>query len=158
MTPEVLATLDQQGIGRTEVTLTVSIGTFREVQTDNILNHTMDGEWYTIEPDAAKSIAECKTKGGKVLAIGTTVAKTLETVAKDHGTVVPQSGESKLFIYPGFEFKVVDRLLTNFHMPKSTLLMLVSAFADYDLIMAAYQEALTHDYRFYSYGDCMLIL
>jgi S-adenosylmethionine:tRNA ribosyltransferase-isomerase len=157
-TPEVLATLDDQGITRAEVTLTVSIGTFREVQTDNILNHTMDGEWYTVEAEAAQAITQAKAKGGKVLAIGTTVAKTLETVVKEQVSIVPQSGESKLFIYPGFEFKTVDRLLTNFHMPKSTLLMLVSAFADYDLMMAAYKEALAHNYRFYSYGDCMLIL
>ncbi|MFN8614445.1 MAG: tRNA preQ1(34) S-adenosylmethionine ribosyltransferase-isomerase QueA [Vampirovibrionales bacterium] len=158
-TPAVLEALNQQGTKPAEITLTVSLGTFREVQSEAIHQHRMDGEYYTVEADAAQAITQCQQQGGRVIAIGTTTTKTLETVAHtNNGRIVPQCGVSELFITPGFTFQATDGLLTNFHMPRSTLLMLVSAFAGYDLMMAAYQSALENDYRFYSYGDCMLIL
>lgn len=158
-TPEVLGRIAQQGVQTAEVTLAVSSGTFRTVEEDDIRGHKMDPEAYTVEPDAAQQIQGVKKAGGKVLAVGTTVTKTLETVAFEHqGQMVPGSGWSNLFIYPGFHFNVVDMMLTNFHLPKSTLLMLISAFAGRENVAAAYREALAHGYRFYSYGDCMLIL
>ena len=158
-TPDVLERIARQGVQSAEVTLAVSAGTFRTVEEEDIRGHKMDPEAYTVEPDATERIRAVKQAGGKVLAVGTTVTKTLETVAfENQGQIVPGSGWSNLFIYPGFQFNVVDRMLTNFHLPKSTLLMLISAFAGRENVAAAYREALAHGYRFYSYGDCMLIL
>jgi S-adenosylmethionine:tRNA ribosyltransferase-isomerase len=158
-TPAVLQGLANQGVQSAEVTLAVSAGTFRTVEEEDIRGHKMDPEAYTVPEEAASAVQETRAQGGRILAVGTTVAKTLETAAKRHeGQVAPGSGWSDLFIYPGFEFQVTDRLLTNFHLPKSTLLMLISAFAGRDLVAAAYQEALRENYRFFSYGDCMLIL
>jgi S-adenosylmethionine:tRNA ribosyltransferase-isomerase len=158
-TPHVLETIAGKGVSTAEVTLAVSAGTFRTVEADEITAHRMDPEAYTIPENAASSISHAKSAGGRILAIGTTVAKTLETSAHRHaGTVQEESDWSDLFIYPGFRFQVVDMLLTNFHLPKSTLLMLVSAFAGRENIAAAYREALEQEYRFFSYGDCMLIL
>lgn len=158
-TPEVLAELAKQGVQQAEVTLSVSAGTFRTVEDDDIRDHTMDPEAYTVPVEAAQTVQQAKAQGGRILAVGTTVAKTLETAAHEYqGQVISCSGWSNLFIYPGFQFQVVDRLLTNFHLPKSTLLMLISAFAGRDNIARAYQAALDEQYRFYSYGDCMLIL
>jgi len=158
-TPEMLETLARQGVQTAEVTLAVSAGTFRTVEEDDIRGHKMDPEAYTVPGEAAQRIQAVKQASGRVLAVGTTVAKTLETVASKHqGQVVAGSGWSNLFIYPGFQFQAADMMLTNFHLPKSTLLMLISAFAGRENIAAAYREALAHGYRFYSYGDCMLIV
>lgn len=157
-TPEVLETLSQKGVNQAEVTLAVSAGTFRTVEDERIENHRMDPEAYAIPPETVSAVVATRAGGGKILAVGTTVAKTLETSAYRHGQVLAESTWSDLFIYPGFEFKVVDRLLTNFHLPKSTLLMLISAFAGRENVAEAYRQALAENYRFYSYGDCMLIL
>lgn len=158
-TPTILAQLQQQGVGLAELTLHVSAGTFRPVLSDEIADHRMDPEYYEVPETAIAALRRSKTSGGRVLAVGTTTLKTLETVAqKYHGRLQPDQGWSELFITPGFDFKATDALLTNFHLPKSTLLMLVSAFAGHDLIMRAYAEAIRKQYRFYSYGDCMLIL
>jgi S-adenosylmethionine:tRNA ribosyltransferase-isomerase len=158
-TPEILNQLSQKRIQQTEVTLSVSSGTFRTVEDEDIRNHQMDAEFYTIPSEAAETVQNIKQKQGLILAVGTTVAKTLETSAfKHNGQVEAESDWSRLFIYPGFEFQVVDRLLTNFHLPKSTLLMLISAFAGRENIAKAYEQALQEQYRFFSYGDCMLIL
>lgn len=158
-TPKLLEDLRKMGIQQAEVTLSVSSGTFRTVEDADIRDHKMDPEAYTVPQEAADSIQSVKAAQGRVLAIGTTVTKTLETVAAEHaGQVVPCSGWSNLYIYPGFQFHAVDMMLTNFHLPKSTLLMLISAFAGRENIAKAYREALDQGYRFYSYGDCMLIL
>jgi S-adenosylmethionine:tRNA ribosyltransferase-isomerase len=158
-TPQVLNALQQKNVDRAEVTLAVSSGTFRTVEADQITDHKMDPEWYEIDQETAAQIQATRQAGGKILSIGTTVAKTLETSAALHqGSVVAEAGASELFIYPGFQFQVVDSLLTNFHLPKSTLLMLISAFAGRENIARAYQSALEQQYRFFSYGDCMLIL
>lgn len=158
-TPQILEQLRQQGVQQTEVTLSVSSGTFRTVEADDIREHQMDAEAYTIPEDAAMAVQAARQRGGRILAVGTTVAKTLETSASEHqGSVVPGTGWSKLYIYPGFQFQVVDSLLTNFHLPKSTLLMMISAFSGRKNMIAAYRAALEESYRFYSYGDCMLIL
>lgn len=158
-TKNTLNLLQQKGVQRAEVTLSVSAGTFRTVEDDDIQQHKMDPEFYTVPNEAAQSIQQVKQTQGRILAVGTTVAKTLETVASKHqGQVVAETEWSQLFIYPGFEFQVVDRLLTNFHLPKSTLLMLISTFAGRENIGKAYQEALREGYRFFSYGDCMLIV
>jgi S-adenosylmethionine:tRNA ribosyltransferase-isomerase len=158
-TPQVLAEVAARQVGTAEVTLAVSAGTFRTVEDEAIEAHRMDPEAYTIPKETAEAVNAARQAGGRVLAIGTTVAKTLETSAFRHqGAVTAESGWSDLFIYPGFQFQAADCLLTNFHLPKSTLLMLVSAFADRELIGAAYHAALSEAYRFYSYGDCMLIV
>lgn len=158
-TEETLTALANKGIQRAEVTLSVSAGTFRTVEADDIRHHRMDPEFYTVPPEAAELVTSTRQAGSRVVAVGTTVAKTLESVASKHaGAVVPESDWSQLFIYPGFRFQVTDILLTNFHLPKSTLLMLISAFAGRENIAQAYQQALQEEYRFFSYGDCMLIL
>jgi S-adenosylmethionine:tRNA ribosyltransferase-isomerase len=158
-TPEVLQRLADRGIQTAEVTLAVSSGTFRSVQMEDITEHEMDPEHYTLPPETVKAVLETRERGGRVVAVGTTVAKTLETVAaENHGDLVPESAWSRLFIYPGFRFQAVDGLLTNFHLPKTTLLMLVSAFSSRKVILDAYAQAVAKDYRFYSYGDCMLLI
>lgn len=146
------------GINVATVTLHVGPGTFKPVTTEQIEDHRMDAERFTISEEAARAILETKRAGGRIVAVGTTVVRTLETVMKEKGEIVPMSGESRLFITPGFQFRVVDALMTNFHLPRTTLLMLVSAFAGIELIRRAYDEAVKERYRFYSYGDAMLIL
>lgn len=149
-TPEMLAKLPHSF-----VTLHVGVGTFQPVKVDKIEEHQMHSERYIVSPETAERVQQA----GRVIAVGTTAMRTLETVARDHdGKIVPASGSTDIFIYPGFEFRAVGALLTNFHLPKSTLIMLVSAFAGKDLIMHAYEEAIRERYRFFSYGDCMLIL
>ena len=148
-TPELLAT-----INHAFVTLHVGVGTFQPVKVEEVSEHRMHSEVYEVGEETAEKIAQAK----RVVAVGTTSMRTLETVARDHGKVVPASGSTDIFIYPGYEFRAVGALLTNFHLPKSTLIMLVSAFAGKDLIMRAYAEAVRERYRFFSYGDCMLIL
>lgn len=158
-TPEVLAALERRGVETARLTLHVGPGTFKPVQVEDIRRHRMDAEPYTIEPEAAGRIEAARTAGRRVVAVGTTVTRTLEAVAAAHGgRVVPGSGWTDLFIHPGFRFLVAGGLLTNFHLPGSTLLMLVSAFAGREWALDCYREAVAREYRFYSYGDCMLIL
>ncbi len=150
------ALLDQltaQGVHSASVTLHVGAGTFQPVKADNLVDHVMHFERYSIPSATLQAISDCKARGGNVVAVGTTTVRTLETWAKT-GEV---SGDTNIFITPGFEFKVVDTLITNFHLPKSTLMMLVSAFAGYEYIMALYAHAIAHEYRFFSYGDSMLL-
>lgn len=148
-TPELLAQLPHAF-----VTLHVGVGTFQPVKVDKLEEHQMHSERYEVSAETAQKIG----KAGRVIAVGTTAMRTLETVARDHGRVVAASGSTDIFIYPGFEFRAVGAMLTNFHLPKSTLIMLVSAFAGKELIMRAYEEAIRERYRFFSYGDCMLIV
>jgi S-adenosylmethionine:tRNA ribosyltransferase-isomerase len=124
----------------------------------NIEDHTMEGEWVEISEETAKEIEKTKERGGKVIAVGTTTTKALESMSDKEGRVKPGKGFSSLFIYPPYRFRVIDKLITNFHLPKSALIMLASAFAGKDLLAKAYQEAIDKKYRFYSYGDAMLIL
>lgn len=145
--------LDARGVQRASVTLHVGAGTFQPVKTENIAEHVMHSEWYQVPESTQHAIAACKARGGKVLAVGTTTVRTLESWAASGQT----SGDTQIFITPGFEFKVVDRLITNFHLPKSTLMMLVSAFAGYEHIMGLYRHAIAQQYRFFSYGDAMLL-
>lgn len=158
-TPRLLQRLKEKGIEKVELTLLVGAGTFRGVASNDIRKHHMHGESYEVSQQAIDVIQQCKARGGKVVAVGTTVLRTLETIAQNQGGLPTQaeSGESKLFVYPGFAFQVVDVLLTNFHLPQSTLLMLVSAFAGLSFMQRAYQHAIAQQYRFYSYGDCMLL-
>ena len=156
-TQELLAKLKSNGIEIATLTLHVGPGTFQPVKVDNIRTHKMHAEYIHLTEIEANRIRTARDAGAKIVAIGTTVVRSLETVGAT-GTVCPYSGYSELFIYPGHQFNVVDALVTNFHLPKSTLLMLVSAFAGRDLIQKAYREALQQNYRFYSYGDAMLIL
>ena len=156
-TEELLAELKSNGIEIATLTLHVGPGTFQPVKVENIQTHKMHAEYIHLTETEANRIRTAHDAGAKIVAIGTTVVRSLETAGAT-GIVCPYSGYSELFIYPGHQFNVVDALVTNFHLPKSTLLMLVSAFAGRDLIQKAYQEALQHNYRFYSYGDAMLIL
>ncbi len=152
----VLALIREKGVSIGKVTLHVGPGTFRPVKTRNITEHRMDEESYTVSSDTAKLIEEVKKGGGRVVAVGTTVVRTLESAFYSQG-VRAGEGTSELFIYPGYRFSVVDALVTNFHLPGSTLLMLVCAFAGTDFVMKAYREAVKQKYRFYSYGDAMFI-
>ncbi|MCX7773757.1 MAG: tRNA preQ1(34) S-adenosylmethionine ribosyltransferase-isomerase QueA [Clostridia bacterium] len=157
-TPELFARLKEKGVKVVEVTLHVGLGTFRPVKTENILEHHMHKEAYFITPEACEAINETKAQGKRVIAVGTTSVRVLETSANDAGTVLPGEGETDIFIYPGYRFKAVDALITNFHLPESTLIMLVSAFAGKDRVMEAYREAIANEYRFFSFGDAMLIV
>jgi S-adenosylmethionine:tRNA ribosyltransferase-isomerase len=149
----VLADLKARGIHTAEVTLHVGAGTFQPVKTENIAEHTMHAEWYRVPPETQQAIADCRARGGRVLGVGTTTVRTLESwVASGQA-----EGDTQIFITPGFHFQVIDLLLTNFHLPKSTLMMLVSAFAGYEPIMALYRHAIAQGYRFFSYGDAMLL-
>lgn len=156
-TNDILNKLKNKGVQICNVTLNVGLGTFRPVKVDNILEHKMDSEEYEICKQTAQIITEAKKQGKKITAVGTTSVRTLETCMKKYGEIIETIEDSNLFIYPGFEFKIVDRLITNFHLPKSTLIMLVSAFAGKDFVFKAYEEAIKEQYKFYSYGDCMLI-
>lgn len=149
----VLAALAARGVHTAEVTLHVGAGTFQPVKTENIAEHTMHSEWYRITPDTIAAIEACRARGGRVVAVGTTTVRTLESWAATGLT----EGDTQIFITPGFRFQVVDRLITNFHLPKSTLMMLVSALAGYDHVMALYRHAIEQRYRFFSYGDAMLL-
>ena len=157
-TEDLFRRLREAAINMVTVTLHVGPGTFKPVTTERIEDHQMGGETFHVGPETANMIIQTKQAGGRVVAVGTTVVRTLETVAKEKGEVVPMSGESRLFVTPGFQFKIVDALMTNFHLPRTTLLMLVSAFAGIEPIRTAYEAAVNERYRFYSYGDAMLIL
>ena len=159
-TPEIFASLEAKGVRRVAVTLHVGPGTFRPVKAENIEDHHMDFEAFTVPPETAEAIRECKARGGRVFCVGSTTVRTLETVAAatEDGSVVAGSGASDIFIYPPYRFKVCDAMLTNFHLPQSTLLMMVSALAGRERILCAYAFAVQKEYKFFSYGDCMLIV
>lgn len=156
-TPELLANLDARGINRRTITLHVGAGTFLPVKVDDTDDHKMHAEWGSISKEIADLINETRANGGRVVAVGTTSLRLLESAAREDGVVEPFEAETDIFITPGYKFRAVDMLLTNFHLPRSTLFMLVSAFAGFDRMKAAYQHAIDHEYRFYSYGDCSLL-
>ncbi len=156
-TKELLEQIQEMGVKIARVTLHVGLGTFRPVKVENVLDHHMHSEFYQVSQEAADLINETKKAGGRVISVGTTSTRTLESVALEDGTIVPGSGNTEIFIYPGYTFKVIDALITNFHLPESTLLMLVSALAGRNHILAAYEEAVRERYRFFSFGDAMFI-
>jgi len=156
-TPEILARLGERGIETAEVTLHVGLGTFQPVRVEKVEEHRLHQETYNISNSAAESINRALDDRRRVVAIGTTTVRTLEYAARETGRVQAASGEADLFVYPGFQFRVVGAMLTNFHLPQSTLLMLVCAFGGKEQVMAAYRHAVEEKYRFYSYGDCMLV-
>lgn len=157
-TEELLERIREKGIRIAEVTLHVGLGTFRPVKVDNVLEHHMHSEFYMLEEEAAHIINETKAAGGRVISVGTTSTRTIESVADETGHVPAGSGWTDIFIYPGYRFKTIDGLITNFHLPQSTLIMLVSAFADRETVLRAYQEAVNEKYRFFSFGDAMFII
>jgi S-adenosylmethionine:tRNA ribosyltransferase-isomerase len=161
-TPEILGRLRDKGIETASVTLHVGLGTFSPIRTEVVEEHKIHTEWYQILEETVEKIARAKREGRRVVAVGTTTVRTLEYAAGrgqllDAGSSAGAQGEADIFIYPGYRFKVVDAMLTNFHLPKSTLLMLVSAFAGRERVLAAYAHAVRERYRFFSYGDCMFI-
>ena len=156
-TPELLKKIEEKGVQIARVTLHVGLGTFRPVKVDNILEHHMHSEFYQIEEEAAEKINTAKANGKRVIAVGTTSCRTIESAAKEDGTIAPVSGWTDIFIYPGYQFKVLDCLITNFHLPESTLVMLVSALAGREYVLNAYEEAIKERYRFFSFGDAMFI-
>jgi len=157
-TEKLLDKIKQKGIKIAYVTLHVGLGTFRPVSVDNIKEHTMHSEYYSIAQEDVEKINKAKENGHRVISVGTTTTRTLETIMSEYGHLKPCLGNTDIFIYPGYQFKIVDVQITNFHLPKSTLMMLVSAFATKDLIMQAYDEAIKNRYRFFSFGDSMIIL
>ncbi|HXT14512.1 MAG TPA: tRNA preQ1(34) S-adenosylmethionine ribosyltransferase-isomerase QueA [Gemmatimonadaceae bacterium] len=157
-TPELLEHLSAQGVARAEVLLHVGAGTFKPVEVDDPAQHVMHEEWYALSPESAALINARRAAGGHVWAVGTTSVRTLESAADEHGVVRAGEGETRIFIRPPYRFRAVDRVITNLHLPRSTLIMLVAAFAGYELTMRAYREAVAHRYRFYSYGDAMAII
>lgn len=157
-TSELLETLSRRGVARAEVVLHVGAGTFKPVEVDDPAEHVMHEEWYSVPAEAANTIAERREAGGHVWAVGTTSVRTLESAADASGVIRAGDGETRIFIRPSYRFRAVDRLVTNFHLPRSTLMMLVSAFAGYELTMRAYRTAVSEGYRFYSYGDAMVIV
>jgi len=156
-TPRLLQALEAAGIARTAVTLHVGAGTFLPVKVEDTQEHRMHAEWGEIGAAAAAAIEETRRRGGRIVSVGTTALRVLETVARQDGTLRPWSGETDIFITPGFRFRAVDMLLTNFHLPRSTLFMLVAAFAGLERMKQAYAHAIAQEYRFYSYGDCCLL-
>lgn len=157
-TPELLAEIEKKGIDIARVTLHVGLGTFRPVKVDEITEHHMHSEFYRIDEDAAAKINKAKESGGRVICVGTTSCRTIESAADENGHLEAKSGWTEIFIYPGYKFKVLDCLITNFHLPESTLIMLVSALAGREHVLRAYEEAVKERYRFFSFGDAMLIL
>lgn len=157
-TEELLAEIEEMGVQIARVTLHVGLGTFRPVKADDILDHHMHSEYYQVDEKAANLINETRKNGGRIISVGTTSTRTLESAAKEDGTLEPKSGWTDIFIYPGYQFKVIDGLITNFHLPESTLIMLVSALAGREHVLAAYEEAVRQRYRFFSFGDAMLII
>ncbi|MPM66916.1 S-adenosylmethionine:tRNA ribosyltransferase-isomerase [bioreactor metagenome] len=155
-TTTLMDTLKAKGVNFAFVTLHVGLGTFRPVSVDDVTQHVMHREYYSISQPAADIINATKKRGNKVVAVGTTSIRTLESTSKN-GLIEAQSGWTDIFIYPGYKFKVIDAIVTNFHLPKSTLLMLISAFAGKEHVLNAYKEAVEHDYRFFSFGDAMFI-
>lgn len=157
-TPELLQTLQDNGVKVVRVLLHVGLGTFRPVAVEDLAQHKMHSEYYSVTPEAAAVINAARAAGGRIVAVGTTSARVLETVSTPEGNVLPGQGNTDIFIYPGYTFKAVDALITNFHLPHSTLLMMISALAGREEMLAVYQEAVALRYRFFSFGDAMLIL
>lgn len=157
-TPELLQQVKDMGVDIAEVTLHVGLGTFRPVKVDNILDHHMHSEFYMVTQEAADKINNAKKNGHRVICVGTTSCRTIESAADENGMLRESSGWTEIFIYPGYQFKVLDCLITNFHLPESTLLMLVSALAGREHVLAAYEEAVKEGYRFFSFGDAMMIV
>lgn len=157
-TKELLAEIEAKGISVAQLTLHVGLGTFRPVKEENILDHKMHSEWYKIDQEACDKINNARRNGGRVIAVGTTSCRVLESVAVKGEDILPKEGDTDIFIYPGYEFKILDGLITNFHLPESTLIMLVSALAGYDNVMNAYKVAVKERYRFFSFGDAMFIM
>ena len=157
-TKELMENLKEKGVNICYVTLHVGLGTFRPVNVENILEHHMHSEYYEIEEDTCNIINETKKRGNRVVAVGTTTVRTLETVMNKYGELKPCMGNTDIFIYPGYEFKIVDNLITNFHLPKSTLIMLISALAGRENVLNAYKVAVDNKYRFFSFGDSMFII
>ena len=156
-TPELLEQIRQMGVSIAEVTLHVGLGTFRPVKETDVLKHHMHSECFQITKEAADLINQTKENGGRIISVGTTSTRTLESAADEHGHLTEKSGWTDIFIYPGYQFKVIDGLITNFHLPESTLVMLVSALAGREHVLAAYEEAVREKYRFFSFGDAMFI-
>ncbi len=156
-TEELLAQIEEMGVKIAYVTLHVGLGTFRPVKADNLSEHHMHSEHYQVTPETAELINRTKESGGRVICVGTTSCRTVESAADENGRVQPGCGDTEIFIYPGYRFKVLDCLITNFHLPESTLVMLVSALAGREQVLAAYQEAVEERYRFFSFGDAMFI-
>lgn len=156
-TQELLQKVQEKGVKIAHVTLHVGLGTFRPVKVDDVENHHMHSEFYVVEEDQAKLINDTKKQGGRMISVGTTSCRTLESATGEDGVLRAGSGWTEIFIYPGYQFKMIDGLITNFHLPESTLMMLVSALAGKDRIMAAYEEAVKERYRFFSFGDAMFI-
>jgi len=156
-TNALLEEIENMGVKIAYVTLHVGLGTFRPVKVDNVLEHHMHSEFYQIDAEAAKIINDTKDAGGRVVCVGTTSCRTIESAADENGRLHPCSGDTDIFIYPGYQFKVLDCLITNFHLPESTLLMLVSALAGREQVLEAYKEAVDMGYRFFSFGDAMFI-
>ncbi|MCL2421978.1 MAG: tRNA preQ1(34) S-adenosylmethionine ribosyltransferase-isomerase QueA [Defluviitaleaceae bacterium] len=157
-TDEVLAQIEAKGVEIAKITLHVGLGTFRPVKVDDITEHHMHSEYYKVDESQAAKINRAKEKGCKVIAVGTTSCRTLESCVDDNGRIIAQTGWTDIYIYPGFEFRAIDGLLTNFHLPESTLVMLVSAFCSREHILAAYRAAVEEEYRFFSFGDAMLLV
>ena len=156
-TPELLEEIQAKGVRLAHVTLHVGLGTFRPVKVEDVSQHHMHSEYYVVEEEQARLINDTRAAGGRVICVGTTSCRTLESAADEDGILRAGSGWTDIFIYPGYRFKIMDALITNFHLPESTLLMLVSAFADKEKIMKAYEEAVRQRYRFFSFGDAMFI-
>ncbi len=157
-TPELLQALTDMDVRIARITLHVGLGTFRPVKADEITDHVMHAEYYEVPREAADTINHARAAGGRIISVGTTSTRTLESVADENGIIPATSGWTNIFIYPGYRFRAIDGLITNFHLPESTLIMLVSAFAGYEHTMHAYHEAVQERYRFFSFGDAMLIL
>ena len=157
-TKELLNKIEEKGIKIASITLHVGLGTFRPVKVDDVNNHHMHTEWYEVNAEAAEIINETKRNGGRVICVGTTSCRTIESVADDNGYMKAKTGETDIFIYPGYKFKVMDGLITNFHLPESTLVMLVSAFAGKENVLSAYETAVKERYRFFSFGDAMILI
>ena len=157
-TDEILEKLHKMGVKTAFITLHVGLGTFRPVKVEDVTQHKMHSEHYSVTKEAADIINETKKNGGRIICVGTTSCRTIESVAAKYGEICECTGDTEIFIYPGYSFKCMDGLITNFHLPESTLIMLVSAFAGYDNVMNAYKEAVKEKYRFFSFGDAMLIV
>jgi S-adenosylmethionine:tRNA ribosyltransferase-isomerase len=157
-TPETLKKIESKGAKIARITLHIGLGTFRPVKTQNVLKHKMHFESYVVPETSATLINETKSSGGRIICVGTTSVRAIESAAGENSIVRPQSGETGIFIYPGYEFKATDALITNFHLPESTLIMLVCAFAGRENVLSAYREAVKLKYRFFSFGDAVLII
>ena len=157
-TTELLEKIKHKGVRIASITLHVGLGTFRPVKVEDVNNHHMHTEWYEVNKEAADIINETKKNGGRVICVGTTSCRTIESVADENGLMSAKTGETDIFIYPGYKFKVMDGLITNFHLPESTLVMLVSAFAGKERVLSAYETAVKERYRFFSFGDAMILI